>query len=623
MDEYDWTQHCRDSLEWAVKMLVFSRFLNAETELFGITLSLIIELPQTVETAQALAQYFYDIDILDPEIQEKLQAVLKEWQGVFLEGELTTRGSIKVDSLPGKSPRGKTLSMVFYKSARKVEKVHRKKAKMFGEYQVFLFDPGSETNKDQKSDMVQNGIVFIGSRPFESEGEYLHFLDMFYAVCLHREVDAEAQTGHLKPLLTEYSEEVWQREHASVAHKAVSNLQKRQSFNGTPSPKKVPDYFRLPSWPKTKASPRSQPPRSPRTKVGLFRSRSFSDVHLDQSRKSKLPQMHAVIERRASSQEDLNLSGLEQPSPRNSPRRNKQNTAKPPLASPRNGMSGRSQSYNELFDKVSLEGDERPVDPLTNPVLPAKLLEHIDFGPGYESTEQLLTWLLKWAGHNHVLSTKADHQGAMRLHMHPRLMVYALWQVDVNHHHTVVPPTNQNVAEFSEPETVQKQPYQKLQRTKQRSQSPQRVSYADKEEAVEPDIVPESRSSEQVTDDANIPCKLSHNIDRKKAKKSKKSKEKLLKKKSIISVTIAEEEEGYQQRGTSENQNAGVVMTAPSPSPPLRRQLFADTVPDEDISHRQNFRYSPFLFILNSHALAIIILEGTLSNNHGRQCILA
>ena len=33
-----------------------------------------------------LSEYFYDADRLEPEIQDKLQAVLKDWQAVFLDG---------------------------------------------------------------------------------------------------------------------------------------------------------------------------------------------------------------------------------------------------------------------------------------------------------------------------------------------------------------------------------------------------------------------------------------------------------------------------------------------------------------------------------------------------------
>ena len=36
-----------------------------------------------------LSEYFYDTDRLEPDIQDKLQAVLKDWQAVFLDGKGT------------------------------------------------------------------------------------------------------------------------------------------------------------------------------------------------------------------------------------------------------------------------------------------------------------------------------------------------------------------------------------------------------------------------------------------------------------------------------------------------------------------------------------------------------
>ena len=43
-----------------------------------------------------LSEYFYDAKGLEPEIQDKLQAVLKDWQGVFLNGKGTQLKSLVV-----------------------------------------------------------------------------------------------------------------------------------------------------------------------------------------------------------------------------------------------------------------------------------------------------------------------------------------------------------------------------------------------------------------------------------------------------------------------------------------------------------------------------------------------
>ena len=40
-----------------------------------------------LQAGMLLSEYFYDVDRLEPEIQDKLQAVLKDWQAIFLDGK--------------------------------------------------------------------------------------------------------------------------------------------------------------------------------------------------------------------------------------------------------------------------------------------------------------------------------------------------------------------------------------------------------------------------------------------------------------------------------------------------------------------------------------------------------
>ena len=50
--------------------------------------------------------------------------------------------------------------------------------------------------------------IYIGSRPHESEEAFLHFLDILYAVCFHRTLDAEREQGPMNPYLLPYSHQV-------------------------------------------------------------------------------------------------------------------------------------------------------------------------------------------------------------------------------------------------------------------------------------------------------------------------------------------------------------------------------------------------------------------------------
>ena len=67
--------------------------------------------------------------------------------------------------------------------------------------QVQVFDD-TEATDPTAQDMC------IGSRPHESEEAFLHFLDMLYAVCFHKTLDAEKEHGSIKPLLPPYANQV-------------------------------------------------------------------------------------------------------------------------------------------------------------------------------------------------------------------------------------------------------------------------------------------------------------------------------------------------------------------------------------------------------------------------------
>ena len=53
-----WYTHCRSTLQWATRLLPFSKYLDAESEIYSIALSLIIELPPTVEVRNLRWSYF-------------------------------------------------------------------------------------------------------------------------------------------------------------------------------------------------------------------------------------------------------------------------------------------------------------------------------------------------------------------------------------------------------------------------------------------------------------------------------------------------------------------------------------------------------------------------------------
>ena len=409
----EWDHHIRETLRWAGQLLPFTRHIGHGEDMYGLLLSLIIEQPMNPDTATLLAQFFYDSDSLSPETQDKLQAVLKDWQGVFLD-KTVNKGSIRLTSLPGKSPRGVTMSGYFHKQTRRTEHAFRKKAHIFGEYEVFVFDPETEAIE---AEQCHDEVVCVGGRPHESDWEYLRFLDTLYAVCFHKEVDMESQMALLKPRLLAFAKDIRKRELNTLAHKVVANLQRKTSPQSTAT--KAP-VVAMPI-PKKVESNDTQPPVSPRTKVGLFRSRSFSELHTHKRRRQQQRPQSASSIRRSSSQNDIDRTVMP------------------------GKLAGQKGAVDVVLDAVKRmrdssrrgsgskeSGQSGPQeDPLTNLVLPPWLLEQIYFGPAYATLERLMGWLSRWSRRHHMLGEAKDKESAspvIRLQPHPQLLVYAVWQ---------------------------------------------------------------------------------------------------------------------------------------------------------------------------------------------------
>ena len=181
MDKAAWNSHCYASLTWATSLSVFSDFLYGHEDIYGLLLSIVMEIPASVEVAMTLAVHLPDD--LPPDADDKLQTLLKTWQGVYLNGDRSPRGSIKVEGHPGKAPRGASLSVVYQEQAERMRQTVKKKQKMFGMYEPQVF--ASETGQQG----VEDGINYVGARPFESQTEFLSFLDMFFAISLNKEVE--------------------------------------------------------------------------------------------------------------------------------------------------------------------------------------------------------------------------------------------------------------------------------------------------------------------------------------------------------------------------------------------------------------------------------------------------
>lgn len=420
---------CQDTLQWALHMLPFSRYLDGEYELYSAALSQVVELPANESTALIMVDHFYDFESLHPEIQEKLKVLQKEWQGVFLGA---AKG--KQPQSPTDSPRGMTLSVYFQRQARKMERLLSRKAKTFGHYETFQYDPGSSETEAPPA-YVQNGITFVGSRPFESTEDYLKFLDMFYAVSFTKIVDAEraSATGPEMPLLLQFAADIRTRELNSLPHRAITSLQKRQSLQENSvqslgSPRQA-SAVSVPAVKKQKSKETGKLPPSPKRKIGLFRSRSLTDVSAGKT-KVRQASMSPVRERSSS---DLNLSNVGIEDINGEPLVQAGN--KPP-SKPQKPKLERSTSVAS-GERAKSEQTHPRADPLAVLLLQAALLENMDFGDKYKELEQLLEWLTRWVDRNHSVVTAPDARltstkASIKMKMIPRIIIYGLWQVEYN-----------------------------------------------------------------------------------------------------------------------------------------------------------------------------------------------
>ena len=501
----EWRNQCASTLQWAVLLIPFCRFLNNESELYNTVLSLLGELPTTPETAGVMAQHFRSIDQFEPELQERLDRILKEWQGVFMDGEKEEeqekegksknkkrsasegekmndlnqpglqRSQSGREKFPGKMRRGLTASVYYQRSCQSTEKLLIKMDKLFGSYEEFVFAWEGILPQSPGSGSTQVRIN-VGSRPFESEELYLQFLDTLFAVAFSKHLDAE-NDPHYKasiPYLAPFFNKVKKVELRSLSQLAVATITRRESM-----------VLLTPTSPKRKSPTKKKIPRSTssaRRIKGLFRSRSFNDVHLTKSM-DKITLVNPILKKNhdaAKSMDDLGVSGKAGRSVSFSSHLSKVQES-PPGGNLSLTRSRRSASESDLNQSGSSEdslGGYRKrslsaTDLATTSkggkevVLPGSwLYQQVDLGDRYNQLGQLLEWLARWSGKHHVFgtphdetnkaspkkSTSTDHP-MIRIRVPVQLTVQTLWVLEKTFNNTkpsVLPgPQQQPISDMS------------------------------------------------------------------------------------------------------------------------------------------------------------------------------
>jgi len=413
----DCTALCTTALQCATNLLPFASFLHAGRQLQTIMLSLIAELPHTSETASTLAELFPDAQSLEAETRNKLDRILKEWQGVLLMDNPQT-GENQDNNVTGNStPRGLwTLAVIYYEKIRDHEQQLRKKQQAFGAYREKLFASGDAEMED----------LLIGSRPFESRNDFLVCLDTFYSVSFGSCIESEGST---LPVIDAFVSEVCRTQLELLPAKVTKKSKFTRSVSLRCSRVKSSVAKKLEVVRNT-----VRPVRKPSaSRHGLFCSCSVSETDLNTSRKSP-----AIFRRTLSQPAEIDIltskSGL---NIRNST--GLHNGIENTNNNNSNGLHASPDPFIKVGQSSSLDSTESLSNGdhikhallgyLSKSVLPPATLERLRFDGEIAETERLVEWLNGWA-ERHCAGYNPVRSSAIRVRVSPQLLAYSLWLID-------------------------------------------------------------------------------------------------------------------------------------------------------------------------------------------------
>ncbi|KAK3763619.1 hypothetical protein RRG08_057041 [Elysia crispata] len=432
-----WLRECFLTLQWAVHMIAFCRYLSDEASIYKVILSVLLDLPATEDTANILAEHMYSQDNLHPEVQDRLERILQSWQSIIIVPESDGRSvgdSLDMDedgrksvTFLGASPRGKSLSVYFHKQCMAVDKTLKKKKQCYGSFEEFVFaDTASSQPRAAKSKHI---LINIGSRPFETKRSYLEFLDTFFSVSFSKVLDVMAgkDKKYAQPFLRSFARDIVDREMlffvqrvAGSAHRKMQGLAVLAGGG-----RAHPNVHDSPGHGQSKRSRRRSVsgrtsgradigedggPAAGSRPVGLFRGKSMVETPLERS--------HACVKRYDS--EPDRLDELDYPPFEAMTEQQR-----------RPSLGSRFSHSEETLYGSQIAGGQRqyPGWSLT-----------VNFGKKYTALQQLLEWLEVWGNKTHTLSLKSGadellHTGSqLKLHIPAQLIVLALWLLEHKYH---------------------------------------------------------------------------------------------------------------------------------------------------------------------------------------------
>ena len=428
--------------------MTFSHYITDDGCIHKVLLSLILELPPTEDIADILAEHFYNSETLDPEVQEKLERVLSDWQSIEIHPEDDGKSARLDDQQNGEdkddddegddvrksvtfydaSPRSKTLSVYYHKQCDVVQKVLKKKRKCFGKYEEFVFS-SQEVDENTHPNGIQPGEINIGSRPFETKQSYLEFLDRFYSISFTRLVEEEAEQSRnpIFPSLMPFSKMIREAEFDVFLKKNEEPFQRKPTSVVMSSPRA--------KFVRSQSESQVQEASEPDTVVstnqknrGLFRSSSSGDV--------QPPRGSYLLKYQSEG------SLLVKNSPRN---RSQKPPTSPAKAVP--NMTGMASRFFQSEDILYRElGDSQDVNWILD----------VNFGESYMSLQRLLDWLHHWCCKQHSLGLHGKNEKdmalkpTMRIEVPTQLIVLSLWLLEHKYSRTKKRKTVKNENEAVE-----------------------------------------------------------------------------------------------------------------------------------------------------------------------------
>lgn len=410
-NDESWNAICQETLLWSVLYLPFSEFLDAERDIYATVLSIIIEMPASANTAKVLAKHFPNAENFDAEIQQKLQEIIKEWQGAFLRDD--------------GSSSGLTMNLVYCEEVSSIVQSIERKRNIFHEYNERVF-------------VSLEKSLEIGSRPFETSVEYARFLGIFFDVCLGIALEAASHSKVSIPLLKEFYTDIRKRELREMPKRVFS----RSSDDVVNSQRPLSAKWKFNAMKTLQV----HVPSTDARQVGLFRSMSTGDVNRV-SDKKMIARSSSVTFARIEDESGFPLDIFDSNVISEYSGASRRKGQRLSSANRNNNSSNLRPNTRDFRRSVSVSGHEslsggggsnRESDALAQPLVPNWILEKMKFDLGFVELQRLVEWLLLWTGRRSAFSddslfnTSPSHiqKPLMQVIVTPKLLIYSLWLID-------------------------------------------------------------------------------------------------------------------------------------------------------------------------------------------------